>query len=191
MKRNICILVLLLSSFLALFAGEINDFYSIPFGTSKAESTEVLKSKGFKIQKEPNITYDSMGGVLEIVMFTNGNYAGKKDVTIYLYFFRDQLFQADAINWDSSWDTILNSFINKYDLKQDKNAPNCYRDSHDVYVLKVKYPPMLNGIRLVNEKTETEILDYAKQWEDVNNRKKLEEAEKLRKQQQELIDNDI
>ena len=188
MKKSI-ILFLLFALSTSLFATEIKDIMSIPFGASHEEVDEVMKSKSFRKASDCRITFDTYGGAYDIVQYDYGTFAGKTGVTMYVEFFQDKMFSMEAYG-GGSWKTVLDAYISKYSLTKKKATSDAYYDEKDNYVLLTT---MIweSGIRIGNMEINDELVDYAENYEKEIERQKKEDAEKKRQAELNTINEDI
>ena len=179
-----CVLNLLVS----VFAGEIKDIMSIPFGATHEEVNSIMLSKSFKKSQNCRISFDTYGGVHDIVQYDNGSFAGRTGVTMYVHFFQDKMFCIEAYG-GGSWNNVLEAYISKYSLKKESNS-NIYCDEKNNFVL-LSSMIWESGIRIGNDEIYNQFIEYSDNYEKEIERKKQEEAERRRKAELNTINGDI
>ncbi len=173
----------------SVFAGEIKDIMSIPFGASHDEVNTIMITKNFTKASDCRISFDTYGGAYDIVQYDYGTFAGRTNVTMYVYFFQDRMYCMEAYG-GGSWQTVLDAYISKYSLTNKRTNSKAYYDEKDNYVLLTT---MIweSGIRIGNMEINNQLVDYAEKYEKELERKKQEELERRRKAELNTINGDI
>lgn len=177
MKKKLFLCLFIFISAYSMFSAEIKDIMTIPFGTSYEAAEKIILSKNFKKVIDDE-SYETYGGAYKVVTYENGSFAGKTNVTMNVHFFKDKMFRIDActIGWDT-WETVLEAYVSKYSLKNNKSDKKIFYDEKDNFVLLINGYRQY-GIRIVNMEIRNQAYAYADDYENEMERKKKEEQQR-------------
>lgn len=178
MKKNICLLLSILIIQISIFAKDLDGFWGIPFGTSRASAVTTMRSKGWKINSETS----------NKIVFIGGTYAGSTPKEIKFFIYDNKLCAVDVnyqgSNAGSNIERLATAVIEKYELIKDF-------DTQGVFFNELKYhDEQGNFIRGLYNNNSRQLCTLNFSWYK-QKQYQLIDKENTTKKQNEALNNDI